>query len=75
MGTTVRRIGKGQGGNRIVIRQGGYYRPEMQTSAADLQRLERRMRKKFDARFPQLPGVRFQYSWSGHLCLSKNGVS
>ena len=40
MGTTVRRIGMAQGGNRIVIRQGGYYRPEMQTSAADLKRLE-----------------------------------
>lgn len=75
MGTTVRRIGKAQGGNRIVIRQGGYYRPSMQTSATDLERLVRRMRGKFEARFPQLPDVRFQYSWSGHLCLSKNGVS
>lgn len=75
MGTTVRRIGKAQGGNRIVIRQGGYYRPEMRTSAADLRRLEGKMRSKFDARFPDLSTVRFQYSWSGHLCLSKNGVS
>lgn len=75
MGTTVRRISKAQGGNRIVIRQGGYYRPGMQTSASDLRRLEGRMREKFDARFPMLADVRFQYSWSGHLCLSKNGVS
>lgn len=75
MGTTVRRIGPAQGGNRIVIRQGGYYRPEMQTSVADLKRLEGRMREKFAARFPQLGDVSFQYSWSGHLCLSKNGVS
>ena len=75
MGTTVRRISKLQGGNRIVIRQGGYYRPEMQTSTSDLKRLEDRMRRKFDARFPQLADLRFQFSWSGHLCLSKNGVS
>jgi glycine/D-amino acid oxidase-like deaminating enzyme len=75
MGTTVRRISKAQGGNRIVIRQGGYYRPEMQTSAADLRRLKRKMRDKFDVRFPQLSGVRFAYSWAGHLCLSKNAVS
>lgn len=75
MGTTVRRISRSQGGNRIVIRQGGYYRPNMQTSAADLARLEGKMREKFDARFPQLSGVKFQYAWSGHLCLSKNGVS
>ncbi len=75
MGTTVRRISIHQGGNRIVIRQGGYYRPSMQTSAADLKRLERIMRKKFDARFPMLRGIRFEYAWSGHLCLSRNGVS
>ena len=75
MGTTVRRISTAQGGNRIIIRQGGYYRPEMTTSITDLKRLERRMRQKFDARFPQLADVGFQYAWSGHLCLSKNGVS
>jgi len=75
MGTTVRRIGKAQGGNRIIIRQGGYYRPQMETSVADLKRLVGKMRTRFDARFPQLSGFPFQYSWSGHLCLSKNGVS
>lgn len=75
MGTTVRRIGPAQGGNRIVIRQGGYYRPDMQTSAADLSRLVGIMRRKFEARFPMLKAVRFEHSWSGHLCLSKNGVS
>ena len=75
MGTTVRRIGPAQGGNRIVIRQGGYYRPDMQTSAADLSRLVAHMRRKFDDRFPMLKGVRFEHGWSGHLCLSKNGVS
>ncbi|MGS1097232.1 NAD(P)/FAD-dependent oxidoreductase (plasmid) [Aquamicrobium terrae] len=75
MGTTVRKIGPAQGGNRIVIRQGGYYRPDMRTSADDLARVVRHMRRKFDARFPMLKGVRFEHSWSGHLCLSKNGVS
>lgn len=75
MGTTVRRIGPAQGGNRIVIRQGGYYRPGMQTSKADLDRLVGQMRRKFDARFPMLKAVRFQYSWSGHLCLARNNVS
>lgn len=75
MGTTVRRIGPAQGGNRIVIRQGGYYRPNMQTSARDLSRLVRAMRKKFDDRFPMLRGVAFEHAWSGHLCLSQNAVS
>lgn len=75
MGTTVRRIGPAQGGHRIIIRQGGYYRPDMATGAADLRRLVARMRRKFDARFPALRDVAFQHAWSGHLCLSKNGVS
>lgn len=75
MGCTVRRISTAQGGNRIVIRQGGYYRPGMQTTDRELSRLARRMRRKFDARFPMLGGVGFQYAWSGHLCLSWNAVS
>ena len=75
MGSTVRRIGPGQGGNRIVIRQGGYYRPEMRTSAGDLARLVKAMRAKFEARFPMLANVRFEHAWSGHLCLSRNAVS
>lgn len=75
MGSTVRRISTAQGGNRIVIRQGGYYRPNMQTSAADLARVVAKMRAKFDARFPSLRDIPFEHSWSGHLCLSKNAVS
>lgn len=75
MGCTVRRISSAQGGNRIVIRQGGYYRPKMQTSATDLARVTARMRAKFDARFPALRHLAFEYAWSGHLCLSKNAVS
>lgn len=75
MGTTVRRIGPAQGGNRIVIRQGGYYRPDMQTSAGDLARTVRAMRKKFDDRFPMLRGIPFEHAWSGHLCLARNNVS
>ena len=75
MGSTVRRISKAQGGNRIIIRQGSHYRPEMQTSAADLARLARAMRSKFDARFPGLAGLAFEHAWSGHLCLTRNAVS
>jgi glycine/D-amino acid oxidase-like deaminating enzyme len=75
LGTTVRRVSTAQGGNRIVIRQGSYYRPGMKTTAGELATLVQRMRAKFDARFPMLGGVRFEYTWSGHLCLSRNAVS
>lgn len=75
MGCTVRRISQAQGGNRIVIRQGAYYRPNIATSPADLARVTARMRAKFDARFPGLRHAPFDYAWSGHLRLSKNAVS
>lgn len=75
MGSTVRRVTTAQGGNRIVIRQGAYFRPEMTTNARDLARVTRAMREKFDARFPKLAHVKFEHAWSGHLCLAKNGAS
>jgi hypothetical protein len=32
-------------------------------------------RRKFDERFPQLAGLKPEYEWAGHLCLTLNGVS
>ena len=47
----------------------------IQERTADLARVTRKMRQKFEARFPQLAEVPFEHAWSGHLCLSKNAVS
>jgi glycine/D-amino acid oxidase-like deaminating enzyme len=75
MGTTMRRIDTGQGGNRIVTRTCAVVRPGMRTSAADMARAQAVMQRKFDTRFPQLKGMAMQHSWAGHLCLSLNSVS
>jgi len=75
MGTTMRRIDTGQGGNRIVTRTCAVLRPDMQTRPTDLARAARVMLGKFDARFPQLAGLAMAHVWAGHLCLSRNGVS
>lgn len=75
MGTTMRRIDTGQGGNRIVTRTCATLRPGMQASAADVRRAARIMQRKFDQRFPQLAGMAMEYAWAGHLCLTLNGVS
>lgn len=75
MGTTVRRIGKGQGGDRIVTRTVATLRSGMETSAADLKRATEIQKKKFDARFPKLAGLAPEFEWAGHLCLTRNGVS
>ncbi|SHN05745.1 NAD(P)/FAD-dependent oxidoreductase [Roseibium suaedae] len=75
MGTTMRRIDSGQGGNRMVTRSFAVYRPDMEPLESQFNRARRVMRQKFDERYPQLTGFPMQYEWSGHLCLSSNGVS
>lgn len=75
MGTTMRRIDAGQGGNRIVTRTCAVFRPGMRSSQADLNRAAAVQQRKFDARFPELSGMQMAYKWAGHLCLTRNGVS
>jgi glycine/D-amino acid oxidase-like deaminating enzyme len=75
MGTTMRRINGGQGGDRIVTRTCAALRPGMQAGAGDMARAAKVMRRKFDARFPQLAGMAMEYAWAGHLCLTLNGVA
>ena len=75
MGTTMRRIDTRQGGNRIVTRTCATFQPGMEASEAALARTARVHREKFEERFPQLAGMRMEYTWAGHLCLSRNGVS
>lgn len=75
MGTTVRRIDSGQGGNRIVIRTCATLCPSTRPSASEMKRAAGVMQRKFDQRFPQLAGMRMEHAWAGHLCLSLNGVA
>ncbi|MEM9221196.1 MAG: FAD-binding oxidoreductase [Pseudomonadota bacterium] len=75
MGTTVRRIDTGQGGNRIVIRTKASVRPGQRVEMSDVSSAARMMQRKFDKRFPQLAGLRMEYAWAGHLCLTLNSVS
>lgn len=75
MGTTMRRIDTGQGGNRIVTRTFAQFQPNMQTSERHMKHAVRVMHDKFNARFPKLATVPMEYAWSGHLCLSRNSVS
>lgn len=75
MGTTMRRIDTAQGANRIVTRTAAVVRPGMQSTERDLSRAGALHRAKFDARFPQLAGYPMEYTWAGHLCLSRNGVA
>jgi glycine/D-amino acid oxidase-like deaminating enzyme len=75
MGTTLRRLDTGQGGNRIVTRTCATFAPGMEVGARALRRAAAVHRAKFAQRFPQLRGLRQEHSWAGHLCLTRNGVS
>ena len=75
MGTTVRRIDSGQGGNRIVTRTCATLAPDRRIGPGHVQRAARVMQQKFDARFPQLRGMKMEHAWAGHLCLTLNGVA
>ncbi|MDA5558765.1 NAD(P)/FAD-dependent oxidoreductase [Shimia sp. MMG029] len=75
MGTTMRRIDTGQGGNRIITRTCAVVAPNARICASQVARAGKMMQRKFDARFPQLAGIKMAHAWAGHLCLSLNGVS
>jgi len=75
MGTTVRRVDSGQGGNRIITRTYATLRPGMKPTARDMARSAAVMQHKFAQRFPRLAGLRMAHHWAGHLCLTMNAVS
>ncbi len=73
MGATVRKIPSG-GKARIAIRTRYTYDTTVSLSARRLAKMAQEHRRSLDARFPELAGVPFEYSWAGRLCLSRNHV-
>jgi glycine/D-amino acid oxidase-like deaminating enzyme len=73
MGATMRKITRAEG-SRIVIRTRFTYDPSMEVSEKRVAQVAAEQRKSFDARFPDLAGLAFDYSWGGRLCLSWNDV-
>jgi len=67
-GSTVRRTPD----QRILIRNCLSFNPNAQPSTAHLERFKQRHAFSFKQRFPMLPEVDFEYSWSGCLALSQN---
>jgi glycine/D-amino acid oxidase-like deaminating enzyme len=75
MGTTMRRIDVALGGNRIITRTCASFLPGMEASDTALRRAAAVHRQKFADRFPGLMDVKQEYTWAGHLCLTRNAVS
>ncbi|MDH3635900.1 MAG: FAD-binding oxidoreductase [Gammaproteobacteria bacterium] len=59
--------------HRILIRNNIYYNPSMREAASYQAEIARRHKKLFDERFPMLPEVNMEYTWTGFICLSQNG--
>jgi len=75
MGTSMRRIDTAQGGNRILTRTCASLRPDMAVDDRGIARAARIHLKKFARRFPQLTGIKQEFTWAGHLCLTRNAVA
>src|SRR5690606_23938049 len=75
MGTTMRRIDVALGGNRIITRTCASFLPGMEAPDTALRRAAAVHRQKFADRFPGLMDVKQEYTWAGHLCLTRNAVS
>lgn len=59
---------------RILIRHGLAYCPSQRVSEVEQEAVRRRHKALFDARFPTLPSVDIEHTWSGFVCLSQNGA-
>ena len=59
---------------RILIRQNIHYCPSMRQSEERRQRIARHHLKLFRARFPRLPKVGIEHTWTGYVCFSRNGA-
>lgn len=67
-GSTLRRTHD----NRILVRNSFSFNPDGRPKEQYLSRFAERHRRSFERRFPMLPDVGFDYTWSGSLALSHN---
>jgi glycine/D-amino acid oxidase-like deaminating enzyme len=67
-GSTLRRTHD----NRILVRNSFSFNPNQQSKQHCLERYVRNHRISFERRFPMLPNVEFDYTWSGSLALTQN---
>ncbi|MHA6887306.1 NAD(P)/FAD-dependent oxidoreductase [Ralstonia pseudosolanacearum] len=57
---------------RIFVRNTLDFLPDLKSSRADLDRAWQQHRRSFEARFPFIKDVPFEYTWGGMLCMTLN---
>jgi len=60
--------------HRILMRNNIYYNRCMRETDDFLAGIRARHQRLFEERFPMLPEVDMEYSWTGYICLSQNGA-
>lgn len=70
-GTSVRRTAD----NRLFIRNSFTFNADGKSREKYLPVARKRHRISYERRFPMLPGIEFEYTWGGSLCLSSNHMS
>lgn len=60
--------------HRILIRQGLAYCPSRSITRTEQEVVKQRHKQIFDQRFPMLPDVEIEHTWSGIVCLSQNSA-
>ena len=60
--------------HRILIRQGLEYCPHQRVSDEKRLKARRTHKRLFDQRFPMLPEVEMEHTWTGIVCLSRNAA-
>jgi glycine/D-amino acid oxidase-like deaminating enzyme len=59
---------------RILIRQNIHYCPSLRQSDERRRHIREDHRRLFRQRFPGLPKVDIEHTWTGYVCLSRNGA-
>lgn len=59
---------------RILIRQNIHFCPGLRQSDERRNAIRKDHQRLFDERFPMLKGVAIEHTWTGYICLSRNGA-
>jgi len=59
---------------RILIRQNIHFQPSVRLAETARATVARQHKRLFDQRFPMLPDVTMEHTWTGFICLSENGA-
>lgn len=60
--------------HRFLIRQNIHFNPGMDVSDAKRASVRREHQRLFHRRFPMLPDVTMEHTWTGYICLSQNSA-